>query len=79
MLKRTTARKFYMIFPTSSPEESRNFGTLVFFDDLRHCGIVKDVSGFYHALSRKGTIQSRFAVFWRRKVVGYRRLPIPGP
>src|SRR4051812_1035191 len=40
LLKRTTARKLYMMLPAVPKEEQWNFGTLIFFDDLTHVGIV---------------------------------------
>src|SRR5207248_2809637 len=36
LLKRTTARKFYMSLPKANAEDQKSFGTLVFFDDLKH-------------------------------------------
>src|SRR5688572_1981364 len=35
-MKRTTARKFYMLLKPATKEQQGQFGTLVFFDDLKH-------------------------------------------
>jgi cell wall-associated NlpC family hydrolase len=75
LLKRTTARKFYMMLPPAPPEEHSNFGTLIFFDDLTHVGIVDSQEAFYHAQVRLGTQRSVMTPFWRRKIYGFRRLP----
>jgi cell wall-associated NlpC family hydrolase len=74
LVKRTTARKFYMCLQ-AVPESLRySSDTIVFFDNLKHVGIVNDDSTFYHAQSSKGTNLSRFNSFWRRKIYGFRRL-----
>ena len=77
MMKRTTARKFYMMLKPASKEEQGNFGTLVFFDDLKHMGIVDTPQAFYHAQVSAGTNRSPMNSFWKPKVYGYRRLPAP--
>ena len=76
-LKRTTARKLYMSSKALAPGEAPSFGTLVFFDDLRHMGVIIDENRFFHAQSRKGTNISEFSSFWRNRLYGYRRLPFP--
>lgn len=79
LLKRTTARKFYMCLPKlSSPEAERRPGNIVFFDNARHCGIVSDSRSFYHAETSRGTNLSRFDPYWRGKISGYRALPETG-
>jgi cell wall-associated NlpC family hydrolase len=75
LMKRTTARKLYMILPAVPKEEQWNFGTLVFFDDLTHVGIVDSPDAFYHAQVTYGTQRSQITPFWRRKIYGFRRLP----
>jgi cell wall-associated NlpC family hydrolase len=75
LLKRTTARKFYMMLPPVSKEEQGNFGTIVFFDNLKHVGIVDNPDAFYHAQLSVGTNRSQMNSFWRRKIYGFRRLP----
>src|SRR4051812_28981999 len=44
--KRTTARKYYMMLPKVDPSAQSQFGNLVFFDDLKHVGIVNDSKTF---------------------------------
>ena len=77
LIKRTTARKLYMSLPQASTHEPWNFGNLVFFNDLKHCGIIDSRSTFYHAESSMGTTRSNFDPYWRPKVVGVRRMPLP--
>ena len=50
------------------------YGTLVFFNNLGHMGIVADENGFYQASSSKGITYSPFAGYWQGHIVGYRRL-----
>jgi cell wall-associated NlpC family hydrolase len=76
-IKRTTARKLYMMTKPVTKEAHGNFGTLVFFDDLKHIGIIDDNGAFFHAQTSKGTNRSVMNAFWRNKIYGYRRLPIP--
>ena len=71
LLKRTTARKFYMILKPAPKEEEWNFGTLVFFDDLKHVGIINS------AQVSIGTNLSPMNSFWRPKISGFRRMPLP--
>jgi cell wall-associated NlpC family hydrolase len=75
LLKRTTARKFYMTLPKAASGDEKKFGTLVFFDDLKHIGIIDDASAFYHAQVSIGTNRSNLTPFWRQKIYGYRKLP----
>jgi len=76
MMKRTTARKFYLMLKPATKEEQGSFGTLVFFDDLKHVGIMDTPQAFYHAQVTKGTNRSAMNSFWKPKIYGYRRLPI---
>ena len=78
LVKRTTARKFYMMLKPVSKEDQWNFGTLVFFDDLKHVGIVDNPKAFFHAQTSVGTNRSEMNAFWRNKIYGFRRLPQPG-
>ena len=50
------------------------YGTLVFFNNLGHVGMVSDENGFYQASSSKGITWSPFAGYWQSRIVGYRRL-----
>ena len=74
--KRTTARKLYMSLVKTAPDEAWNFGNIVFFDNLKHCGIISSRKDFYHAAAGKGTNLSNFEPFWRRKIVGVRQLKL---
>jgi cell wall-associated NlpC family hydrolase len=74
-MKRTTARKLYFSLPAAAPDHRWTLGNLVFFDDLKHVGIVNDDRTFYHAESRIGTNLSKFEPYWKRKVYGVRTLP----
>jgi len=75
LVKRTTARKYYMSLPEVAEEERWNFGNIVFFSNLKHCGIVDTRETFYHAAVSTGTHRSRFDPFWRRKISGVRAMP----
>jgi len=77
LLKRTTARKFYMTLPQATKDDQTSFGTLVFFDDLQHIGIIDDASSFYHAQVSIGTNRSPMNSFWKKKIYGFRKLPMP--
>jgi cell wall-associated NlpC family hydrolase len=77
LLKRTTARKFYMMLPAVRDDEKWQFGTLVFFDDLKHVGIVDTPDTFYHAQVSRGTNRSEMNPFWRHQIYGFRRMPTP--
>src|SRR5262245_23840245 len=63
LLKRTTARKFYMMLPPARGDEKSRFGTLVFFDDLKHVGIIDTPNTFYHAQVSIGTNRSEMNPF----------------
>jgi cell wall-associated NlpC family hydrolase len=77
LMKRTTARKFYMVLPKAKEEDRAKFGTVIFFDNLKHVGIVDTESTFYHAQVSKGTNLSPLNSFWKRRVYGYRAMPLP--
>ena len=76
LTKRTTARKFYMMLPPVSETEKWQFGTIVFFDNLKHVGIIDGRDAFYHAQVTLGTNRSPMNSFWRAKIYGFRRLPV---
>ena len=75
MIKRTTARKFYMCLPRVEQKARWSPGNIVFFDDLKHCGIVAGPRTFYHSESSIGTNLSKFDPYWRRKIYGFRTMP----
>lgn len=77
LIKRTTARKLYMSLPAVPDTQRWNYGNVVFFDNLTHCGIVQDRRSFYHAQSVKGTNLSLFDPYWRGKVCGFRGVRKP--
>ncbi len=77
LMKRTTARKFYMILPKAEKADQSTFGTLIFFDDLTHIGIVDDPDGFYHSEIKIGTHRSRMSPFYKKMIYGYRKFPVP--
>jgi peptidoglycan endopeptidase LytE len=74
--ERTTARNFWNSFAPPSDEEKFKFGTLVFFNNLAHVGIVADEHGFYHASTSKGVVYSRFDDYWTKRINGFRRVPL---
>ena len=77
LVKRTTARKLYMMLPPASKADQGKFGTLVFFDNLKHVGMIDNPDFFYHAQVSVGTNHTPMNSFWRQKIYGYRRLPAP--
>jgi len=79
LLKRTTARKLYVCLPPVKEVDRWKPGNIVFFDLLRHVGIVNGPASFYHAESNAGTRLSKFEPYWRRKVCGVRQMPSRGP
>ncbi len=76
--ERAPARDLWDRFRAATDEESRQFGTLVFFNDLKHMGIVRDAFSFYHASSSQGVVLSSFAGYWDERITGFRRAPLPG-
>lgn len=74
LLNRTTARKYYFSLPRVEEGRQSEFGNIVFFDNLKHCGVVNSRDDFYHAQTSRGTNLSPFNQFWRGKVCGYRRV-----
>lgn len=76
LLKRTTARKLYLSLESEPQGEERwQPGTLVFFDNLKHVGLVASRDHFYQAQVSKGTNLSPFDPFWRPQICGFRKLP----
>jgi hypothetical protein len=76
--ERASARDLWDRFRAATDEESRQFGMLVFFDDLKHMGIVRDAFSFYHASASQGVVLSSFAGYWAERITGFRRAPLPG-
>ena len=75
--ERVAARALWTQLPEATGEETAQFGTLVFFNGLKHVGIVRDGLSFYHASRSQGVTLSSFAGYWGSRVTGYRRAPAP--
>ncbi len=75
---RSSARKLWASLPEASEDEQTQFGTLVFFKGLNHVGIVRDAYSFYHASTSQGVVRSFYSGYWGDKVIGFRRVPLPG-
>ena len=74
--ERASARALWSRFAPASAEEENTFGTLVFFSNLRHVGIVADANGFYHASRHHGVVYSPFNDYWMSRIDGFRRVPL---
>jgi cell wall-associated NlpC family hydrolase len=72
LMKRTTARKLYFCLSRVPESKKWTFGNIVFFDDLKHCGIVAGPDTFYQSETSIGTNLSQFDPFWRPKICGVR-------
>ena len=75
--ERESARGFWSNFSPVREDEKYQFGTLVFFNNLKHVGIVADANGFYHASTSQGVTYSRFDGYWGSRITGFRRVPLP--
>ncbi|MDQ6653596.1 MAG: C40 family peptidase [Acidobacteriota bacterium] len=75
--ERSSARTLWARFSPPAPGEQYKFGTLVFFSNLAHIGIVADEHGFYHASRHHGVVYSPFNEYWLSRVDGFRRVPLP--
>ncbi|MDT5157102.1 MAG: hypothetical protein QOH51_1459 [Acidobacteriota bacterium] len=73
--ERSSARSLWQEFTPPTESEKFKFGTLVFFNNLHHVGIVADENGFFHASSH-GVIYARFDGYWAKRVSGFRRIPL---
>lgn len=71
---RQSARSVWAMSEPVYGDDRFKYGTLVFFNNLGHMGIVSDENGFYQASSSKGITWSPFAGYWQSRIVGYRRL-----
>lgn len=74
--ERSSASSYWREFEPVYGDERFKFGTLVFFNDLGHVGIVVNENGFYHASSSKGVTYSSFDGYWAKRIVGFRRIPL---
>ncbi|MFN2515468.1 MAG: C40 family peptidase [Pyrinomonadaceae bacterium] len=75
--ERSSARTLWARFSAPAPGEQYKFGTLVFFRNLAHIGIVADEHGFYHASRHHGVVYSPFNQYWLSRLDGFRRVPLP--
>lgn len=75
--ERSNARTLFSRFAPAAPDQQFKFGTLVFFSNLTHIGVVADEHGFYHASRRHGVIYSPFNEYWLKRIDGFRRVPVP--
>lgn len=75
--ERGSARTLWSRFAPVNQDEQFKFGTLVFFSNQTHIGIVADENGFYHASRTKGVIYSPFNKYWLERIDGFRRAPVP--
>lgn len=78
-LKRTSARTLWEQLPEAKEDEQGEFGTLVFFNDLSHVGIVRDPYSFYHVSSSQGVVRSFYSEYWGERIKGYRRVLLSPP
>ena len=76
--QRGPARSYWATFEVPSKEEQFKFGTLVFFSNLSHVGIVVDEKGFYHSARHGGVMYSPFNDYWLSRIDGFRRVPLNG-
>ncbi|HKX28981.1 MAG TPA: NlpC/P60 family protein [Blastocatellia bacterium] len=74
--RRATARTYWETLPEASVQERTQFGTLVFFDNSTHVGVVRDAYSFYHASTSQGVTRSNFSEYWGAHIRGYRRVPL---
>ena len=77
--ERASARTLWSRFAAPDPEEQYKFGTLVFFSNLAHVGIVADEQGFYHASRHHGVVYSPFNEYWLKRIDGFRKVPVAAP
>jgi len=74
--QRGPARSYWATFAAPPKNEEFKFGTLVFFSNLAHVGIVVDDKGFYHSARHGGVMYSPFNDYWLSRIDGFRRVPM---
>ena len=74
--QRGPARSYWATMPEPLKDEQFKFGTLVFFNNLGHVGIVVDEKGFYHSARHGGVMYSPFNDYWLSRIDGFRRVPV---
>lgn len=75
--ERGSARTLWSRFSAPAPQDQYKFGTLVFFSNLAHVGVVVDEHGFYHASRHHGVVYSPFNDYWLSRIDGFRQIPVP--
>ena len=76
---RGSARSYWARFAPAREDEKFKFGTLVFFNNLSHVGIVADANGFYHASRHKGVVYQEWNKYYLSRIDGFRRVPMQTP
>lgn len=74
--ERASAATFWHQFEPVAAGDEYRFGTLVFFNGLKHVGVVIDENTFYHASSSQGVTFSSFEGYWGKRITGFRRVPL---
>lgn len=74
--QRGPARSYWATFEAPAKGDQFKFGTLVFFSNLSHVGIVVDEKGFYHSARHGGVMYSPFNDYWLSRIDGFRRVPV---
>ncbi|HEX3142658.1 MAG TPA: C40 family peptidase [Pyrinomonadaceae bacterium] len=74
--QRAPARSYWATMPAQADGQQFKFGTLVFFSNLSHVGIVVDDKGFYHSARHGGVMYSPFNDYWLSRIDGFRRVPV---
>jgi cell wall-associated NlpC family hydrolase len=74
--QRGPARSYWATMPAPTEGQQFKFGTLVFFSNLSHVGIVVDDKGFYHSARHGGVMYSPFNDYWLSRIDGFRRVPV---
>ncbi len=74
--QRGPARGYWATFEVPAEKDQFRFGTLVFFSNLGHVGIVVDEKGFYHSARHGGVMYSPFNDYWLSRIDGFRRVPV---
>jgi len=75
--ERGSARTLWSRFTAPAQADQYKFGTLVFFSNLAHVGVVADEHGFYHASRHHGVVYSPFNDYWLSRIDGFRQVPMP--
>ena len=75
--ERGSAHTLWSRFTAPAPADQYKFGTLVFFSNLAHVGVVADEHGFYHASRHHGVVYSPFNDYWLSRIDGFRQVPMP--